>query len=281
MLLVAILAAVVLTHSTIPAAAHGADAGADLPDALSTDEIIVTALQIPRDKLPTGVYWNYQSRLPSKIARENAQIFLQCALRSSALESIREVVDGEPNSAKARFAQGWIRKTHRGCYPPKGLAEYTMPFTPVTIIDAGRSALDRGVIIETVLARYAPDAKLTSEITVSPEVQSRFRQREGFRNRLRLPVDRDALILATCFVRQQPVLATRLFHSKPGSLLERGIIQTIIIEGRECIGKASRITVDPSFTRVYIIDAFYRWVVAARGVESLIPTAARTALLKR
>jgi len=281
MLLVALLTAVLITHSTVPAAAHRADAAADLPDASSTDEIIVTALQIPRDKLPTGVYWNYQSRLPSKIARENAQMFLLCALRSSASESIREVVDGEPNSAKARFSQGWIRTTHRGCYPPNGLAEFTMPLTPGTIIDEGRSVLDRGVIVETVLARYEPDAKLTLAVTANPEVQSRFRQREGFRNRLRPPIDRAALILATCLVRQQPVLATRLFHSKPGSFLERGTIQTIIIEGRECIGKASRITVDPSFTRVYIIDAFYRWIVAARGVKSLIPTASRTALLKR
>ncbi len=259
--------------AAIPVAAYSAEASEVLPDASSADEIIVTALNIPREKLPTGVYWSQQSRLPSKIARENAQMFYRCALRSSALNSIRAVVDGEPNSAKARFAQGWIRETHRGCYPPMGLAGHTRPSESSTIRDVGISPLDRGVIVETVLKTYEPDAALTPAITSDPAVQSRFKQREGLRNRLRLPVDRDALILATCLVRQQPVLATRLFRSEPGSLLERGLIQTIIVEGRECIGHASRVTVDPSFMRVYVMDAFYRWVVASRGVESLIPAA--------
>jgi hypothetical protein len=274
MLLLALLVAVSAGPVAIPVAAHNVEAPADLPDASSADEIIVTALKIPREKLPTGVYWSYQSRLLSKIARENAQMFYRCALRSSAVKSIRMVVDGEPNNAKTRFAQGWIRETNRGCYPPTGLAGNTGPSEANTILDAGRSVLDRGVIVETVLKTYVPDAALTPTITSDPAVQSRFKQREGFRNRLRLPVDRDALILATCLVREQPVLATRLFHAEPGSLLERGLIQTIIVEGRGCIGDASRVTVDPSFMRVYIMDAFYRWVVAARGVESLIPATA-------
>ena len=71
MLRVALLAA--LSAATIPVAAQKADVPAILPDASSGDDIIVTALRIPRERLPTGVYWNYQSMLPSKIARENAQ----------------------------------------------------------------------------------------------------------------------------------------------------------------------------------------------------------------
>ena len=260
---VALLAA--LSAATVPVAAQKADVPAILPDASSGDDIIVTALRIPRERLPTGVYWNYQSMLPSKIARENAQMFFRCALKTSRLKSMRMVVDGEPNSAKARFAQGWIKTTHRGCY------QYTAPAMPETIADVGESILDRGVIVESVLKSYAPDAALTPSITSDAAVQSRFQQREGLRNRLRLPNDRDALVFASCLVRQQPVLATRLFQSEPGSLLERGLIQTIIVQGRECVGHASRVTVEPSLVRVYIMDAFYRWVVAARGVESLIP----------
>ncbi|MEG8052678.1 hypothetical protein QP185_04475 [Sphingomonas aerolata] len=63
-------------------------------------------------------------------------------------------------------------------------------------------------------------------------------------------------VFASCLVRQQPVLATRLFQSEPGSLFERGLIQTIIVQGRECVGHASRVTVEPSLVRVYIMDAF-------------------------
>lgn len=271
MLLFALMVAVSAAGVPIPAEAQSPDAPLALPDASSSDDIIVTALQIPREKLPTGVYWNYESSLPSRIARENAQMFLRCALKSSDSKSVRMVVDGEPNSAAARFAQGWIRATHRGCYPPTAFAGYTMPSSSRTIIDVGQSALDRGVIVESVLKTYASDATLTPSITSNPAVMSRLQQREGFRNRLRLAVDRDALMLATCLVKHEPVLATRLFRSEPGSLLERGLTQTIIIQGRECIGGASRVTVDPSYMRVYILDAFYRWVVAARNVESLIP----------
>lgn len=269
MLRIALLAA--LTAATAPAAAQKAEVLTTVPDASSADDIIVTALRIPREKLPTGVYWNYQSLIPSKIARENADMFLRCALKSSDLKSIRMVVDGEPNSANARFAQGWIKTTHRGCYPPTTLAGYIAPAMPNTIADVGGSILDRGVIVESVLKAYAPDAALTPSITADAAVQSRFQQREGRRNRLRFPSDRDALVLASCLVRQQPVLATRLFRSNPGSLLERGLTQAIIVQGHECVGRVSRITVDPSLVRVYIMDAFYRWIVAARGIESLIP----------
>jgi hypothetical protein len=273
MLLIALMLAVSAASAPGQAAAQTGDAPVALPDASSTDDIIVTALRIPREKLPTGVYWNYRSILPNRIARENSQMFIRCALGSDALQSARTVVDGEPNSATARFAQGAIRERNRGCYPPTALAGYTTTSMPNTILDAGTSVMDRGVIIESVLRAHAPDAALTPAMTSDPKVQSRFQSREGFRNRFRLPGDRDALIYATCLVRQQPVLATRLFRSEPGSLLERGLTQALVVEGRQCIGRASRVTVDPSLMRVYVMDAFYRWVVAARGVDSLIPDA--------
>jgi len=269
MLRIALFAA--LGATALPATAQQAAAPVPLPDATSSDDIVVTALRIPREKLPAGVYWNYQTLLVSRIARENAEMFFRCAMKSGALEGVRKVVDGEPNSATARFWQGWISQTHRGCYPPTRLAGYTPSGRPAGIIDFGESRLDRGVIVENVLRAYAPDAQLTPAMTADPAVRSRFQQREGLRNRKRLPDDRDALVFASCLVRQQPVLATRLFHARPGSLLERGLTQTIIIEGRDCLGGTKRVTVDPSLVRVYIMDAFYRWVVAARGVDSLIP----------
>lgn len=174
-------------------------------------------------------------------------------------------------TVRTRFAQGWIRTTNAGCYPPTNFANRTNPAMQDTIADFGASTLDRGVIVEAVLKSYAPDAALTPSMTSDPVIQNRFQQREGLRNRLRLRNDRDALVFASCLVKQQPVLATRLYQSEPGSLLERGLTQTIIVQARECVGRASRVTVDPTLVRVYIVDAFYRWVVAARGVESLIP----------
>ena len=259
-LLIAVLAA------AAPVAAQRPAPPSSLPDASSSDEIIVTALRIPRDKLPAGVYWDTQSLLDSRVARENAQAFMKCALKSSDTALVRRVVDGEPNSATARYAQGWIKATHRSCYPPP----------PVTsnIVDGGGSILERGVIVEMALKSYAPDAALTREIIADGTVQTRFRERENYRNRLRVAQDYGALAFSSCLVKRQPVLSTRLFRSEPGSLLERGLIQAMIIGGRECLGGASRVTIDPSLMRVYIIDSFYRWVVAARGTESLIPAGA-------
>lgn len=244
-----------------------------LPDQTSNDDVIVRALHIPREKLPTGVYWNYQSMLPLRIVRENSELFLRCAMRLDSGRWVSEVVDGEPNSANARFAQGSIIENHRGCYPTIRSAGLVWSNVPNSIADLGQSRVDRGVIVEAVLKTFAADAELTPAMTNDPVVQNRFRQREGYRNRLRLPEDRDALRFAACLVEEQPILATRLVRSAPGSALERGLTQTIIVEGRQCVGGASHVTIDPTLARVYIVDAFYRWVVAARGVETLIPAA--------
>ena len=260
----------VLASLSSIAMAQETPAVATLPDAGSTDDIIVQALRIPRSELPTGVYWNYPSILNSRIRRESAQMFFHCALGFGNTQFVRNVVDGEPNSATARISQSRIIETHKGCYPLDGSAGIIVsnnPFTP----DAYQSHIDRGVIVESVLNAYAPDAALTPAITGDATVVRRFRQREGVRNRYRLPVDRDALRFSSCLVEDQPVLATRFIRSKPGIELEQGLLQTLIVEGRSCIGGAKRVTIDPTLARSFIADAFYRWVVAARNVESLIP----------
>jgi hypothetical protein len=264
------LLALSLIVAPVAVQAQQAEFPASLPEAESSDDIIVQGLRIPREKLPTAVYWNYQSMLGMRIMRENAQMFMRCALKSTDRRWLRKVVDGDPNGADARFAQGQISQTHRGCYPPDRSFGMMVTRFPIGAAEVGESRLDRGVIVEQVLADYAPHAMLTPEMTGDPTVKSRFRQREGVRNRLRLPDDRDALIFASCLVEQQPVLATRLFRSMPGTSLERGLTQAIIVQGRVCVGNANRVTIDPSLARTYIIDAFYRWVVAARGVDSLI-----------
>ena len=253
------------------AGAQGGLPPQELPHADSTDDIIVQALRIPREKLPTGVYWNYFSMLNGRIRRENAQMFMRCALRSGERNLARDVVDGEPNSATARFAQGWIIERHKGCYPPARSTGIMNVGGPTTVADIGNSPLDRGVIVESVLKAYAPDAALTPAITGDGAVRQRFRAREGVRNRLRLPGDRDSLVMASCLVEHQPVLATRLIRSMPGSKLEQGLTQAIFVEGRGCLNGVSQLTLDPTITRTYIVDAFYRWLVAARNVDSLIP----------
>jgi len=243
-----------------------------LPAADDPDEIVVSALRIPREKLPTGVYWSYPTILASRITRENADMFMRCALNIARSDWLLEVVDGEPNSADARFFQARISAASAGCYPPlrtSGLM-LTAANTPINVVP-NVGAVDRGAIIDSVLRTYAPDAALTIEATQDPVVRARFVAREGVRNRLRLPADRDGLVLAACLVREQPEFATRLVKSPPGSQLERGLTQAILVDGRSCLAGAQSVSIDPTFFRTYLSDAYYRWVVAARGVDSLIP----------
>lgn len=256
---------------SVSVTAQERDRTVTLPDAQSNDEIIVNGLRIPREKLPTGVYWSYDTLLPGRVTRERTAMLMRCALRIGDRRLVRQVVDGEPNSAVSRAALGRLIDANGGCYPPDPKAWSLFSVTPLTVTDMGAPQLDRGIIIEQVMRSYAPDAALTPADIADPAVQDRFMGREGVRNRLRPPTDRDALVFASCLVREQPVLATRLFRSDPGSLLERGLVQTMLIEARTCTAETKRVTVDPGMIRLYVVDAFYRWVVAARGVDSLIP----------
>ncbi len=254
-----------------PVTAQQRDTPVIQPDAQSNDEIIVNGLRIPREKLPTGIYWSYNTLLPGRVTRERTEMQLRCALRIGDQRLVRQIVDGEPNSAVSRAALARLLDANHGCYPPDPKAWVLTSVTPLEVTDLGDTQLDRGIIMEQVLRSHAPDAALTPRDIADPKVQARFMDREGLRNRLRLPTDRDALVFGSCLVRQQPVLATRLFRSAPGSLLERGLVQTMLIEAKPCIADVKRVTVDPTTIRLYVIDAFYRWVVAARGVDSLIP----------
>ncbi|WP_221364128.1 hypothetical protein [Sphingomonas jinjuensis] len=243
-----------------------------LPTAQDGDEIIVEALRIPRSKLPTGVYWNDMGRLEAKVDQEQRRLYFRCALSFSDPLMLRRVVDGEPNGAMATHAQGHIVLKGRACQPGLSFIAKVSTEYP-NVIDYGRRPQDRGAIIELALQRYSPDATLTAAETQDPVVQQRYRQREYARNRLRLPADRNAWLVTSCLVREQPELATRLTRAQPGSNLERGLIQTMLVEGRTCLGGVKRLTVEPATYRPYIVDAFYRWVVAARNVASLIPAA--------
>jgi hypothetical protein len=127
-----------------------------LPQAELTDDIIVEGLRIPREKLPTAVYWNYQSMLAMRILRENSEMFMRCALKSTDVHWLREVVDGESNSADARFAQGRISQTHRGCYPPDRSVGLMLMRFAIGTADLGGSRIDHRVIVEQVMTNYGP-----------------------------------------------------------------------------------------------------------------------------
>ena len=115
-----------------------------------------------------------------------------------------------------------------------------------------------------------PDADLTRSETGDKAVQARFDAREVPRNRYRLPADYRTFAIAVCLVRMQPEATVQLLHTRPGSDGENKIERTIVGRARVCVGDAREVSFDAIRLRFYLIDALYRWIVAARGVDTLI-----------
>lgn len=210
---------------------------------------------------PTG------QAVPNRENYSKSKVFAEC-IRDISPAVMRKIVDGPPNRADTRYAQGLLVDKHITCYlktqPPPG------PAAPLNVISSGESVFDRGALLEQVFAQYASHAKLTAAETNDPAVQQRFDAREVQRNRWRLPVDYHTFAIAVCLVRMQPAMATALRMSKAGSRREKALEQAMIGRGRVCVGDAQRVTFDSIKFRFYLIDALYRWIVAARGVDTLI-----------
>ncbi|MCT8001778.1 hypothetical protein NZL82_07775 [Sphingomonas sanguinis] len=246
------------------AASQKKDRGA-LPASNSSDEVIVQALKIPHVKLPINVHWAARSELGSRIAYERADQFLRCAMDIGDPKWLRRAVEGPPNFSSTRYAQFMIAVANAGCYPPR-----LLDADPNTG-DYANSAIDRGVLIERTLRAYAPDAALDRSQTFDPEVRARFIKTEAAHNRYRLGPSLAAFSLSACLVQTQPELATRLFRAEQGGDLVRGLEQIMIVNAPECLKGLKRVTIEPTTMRIHLIEAFYRWILAARNLPSLIP----------
>lgn len=236
-----------------------------LPDGGSSDEIIVKALSLPRDKLPVNVRWAPVDNTQINIAYERADTFLGCAFAKASRDWLRKAVEGPPDFASTRYAQGMVIQTHWGCYPPPGDRPAWNP------AEMGGSFLHRGILLERTLRQFAPDASLDAAQTFDPKVRARFRKVETEHNRYRQNPEMSGYIVAACLVQTQPVLATRLVRSQQGSDLERGLEQAVLVNSTECLEGVKKLSIEPTTLRLYLVDAFYRWVLAARNVSTLIP----------
>lgn len=222
---------------------------------------------------------------------EHSEQLAKCAARSklSDRSRLRAVVDGEFNTATQIMAQDRIKRIYIGCSESASLLSFTSP--PQSDLEKagafgdkdtrtgsfqtagaplGYSIYDRGALTVQALKLYAPDLKLTRVQTNDAAVQSRFNLREVPRNRFRLPEDYRYFEIAVCVVRVEPKLSVRLALSD-GSARFSDVQAALIDRARVCVGGAKNVRVDPTQFRLYIADAVYRWAVAARGVDSLIP----------
>lgn len=102
-------------------------------------------------------------------------------------------------------------------------------------------------------------------------MQKRFDRRELPLLRDRIAADRAFFEAAVCFVRFQPEFSRRLVQATTRFPAYKRIEAAIVNGARPCIGNARRVYFDPTHFRLFIADALYRWLVAAQGVDTLIP----------
>lgn len=256
------------------------------------DDIIVEGYRRRPDLDTTVRLPNNVSVIRNRRSYDDSERMARCALRSrlSDYSWLRKVVDGEFNTARHAYAQDRLKRIYVTCGEganalfvqggtsseqdrASGMAGGQAGISPnVDATPLGRSIYDRGAYTVQVLKRFAPDLSLTRAQTEDPAVQARFNARETARNRFRLPSDYRYFEVAVCMVRVEPRLAVRLARSTGPARF--GDVQAALIDrARICVGGAKNVEVDPTQFRLYIADAVYRWAVAARGVDSLIPAA--------
>jgi hypothetical protein len=281
-----------LFHLSIAAAALFAQQSPASMDDSQPDDIVVKGYRsgkepIKRVRAPAAV-----SIVRNRQTYEYSEKLAKCAARGrlANLSRLRDVVDGEFNQARQVAAQDRLFRINITCSQSTTLQNFRSPpraaqsvdlqsaaqggfAGPLNIPDAaplGRSIYDRGAFTIAAMKMYAPGITLTRQEVNDPAVQARFNAREAKRNRFRLPADYRYFEVAVCMVRVEPRLAVRLALSDGPARL--GDVQEALIDrARICVGNAKSVRVDPTQFRLYIADAVYRWTVAVRGVDSLIP----------
>ena len=177
---------------------------------------------------------------------------------------LRDVLDRRVNSVLQQNAQRRLVDGNGACS------------SDMEPIGAGFEGYDinyyaRGALYIEALQMFAPDLKLTTKDTENAAVQARFNAREIPLAKFRLPADQRYFRVAICLVRLQPELSTDLVirdHTPPATFR---IEAAIVNRAKSCIGNARRVNFDPAQLRFYLGEALYRWTLAARSVDTLVP----------
>lgn len=252
------------------------------PSASAPQDVVVQGV-VPLDKnAPVRVQEDYRTTYGRHLIREQSELFARCA-KNLDVGLVRAAIDSPLNTPKSYYALGKLLASDLGCYPglkPPGLHDAKEqdlmalgscnPRRVNDLLVDCRAPFDRAAILEAALHRFAPNLALSQQDTGNPAVRARFNAREVALNQYRLQPDFLYFEIAVCLVRLQPDLATRIFQTEPGSRSDRQLEAAILVQGRRCVGNKPKVKYDPSELRLYLMDAFYRWGVAARGVTTLI-----------
>ncbi|WP_294294045.1 hypothetical protein [uncultured Sphingomonas sp.] len=205
---------------------------------------------------------------------QKSEQFAKCAKNVDA-QSLGPLIDGDMNSPAQTYALDRIIRNNLGCYPdlpfgthPPELGECNA--IGVFDVTVCRNLYDRGALMEAAIARYAPDATLNAAEVNDTAIQQRLNLREAGRNGKRIPIDRFLFQVGICMTRMQPELVTRIVQAHGDAALQNALTMKVLDETRPCIGGAKKVRMEPTQLRYYLVDAFYRWVVAARDVGTLL-----------
>lgn len=211
--------------------------------------------------------------------QSRAEQFAKCMMFFDA-DLLRKAIDGPVHQSSTVFALGRLIQINFGCYrdqevvPPREAAELgecnAATINYATGAKECRAPYDRAAILRRVMAKYGGPLELTGKQTRDPAVQARFDAREVPRNRLRRDDDKLMFEISVCLVRMAPELSVDLVEANDKKQ-QYWLEDDIIDNARPCIGGAQQLGIDPAELRDYISDSVYRWIVAARNVDSLIP----------
>ncbi|WP_232474069.1 hypothetical protein [Sphingomonas sp. MA1305] len=200
-----------------------------------------------------------------------AERFTKCAITPGMRDTsdLRAAIDGVINSPRQSFGQTQFVKKHSTCAQDVFAAQHFGNAAAAGGYDS--SYYDRGAMTLRIVQLFSPDLTLTKDQTADADVQARFNLREIPLAKFRLPTDRRFFEMAICQVRQAPELSVRLIKANGYDEITR-TEAAIVNATPDCTGHAKKVFFDFAQFRFYIADAVYRWAVAAKGVDTLIPT---------
>ncbi len=206
------------------------------------------------------------SAVGSRTVFDRAQLWAKCASEPASptrIAYLRQIFGTRTNSTKQAFAFQRLAQLTLACAPD--------PQAALGGRITGNPYYDRGALTIEVMKRIDPRLTLTRKQTGDPVVQARFNARETPLAKFRLPVDMRYFETAVCFVRLQPELSMQLaLTDKPLDTVRR-LEAAIVNRAKICVGNARRVYFDGVQFRFYIADAAYRWTLATRGIDSLLP----------
>lgn len=254
------------------AATFSPQSAATPPNIVTSQDVVVTGLRDLDDPKSAVTRRTLGSGRVGMGAKRSARLFAlaqryaRCAVNDAPTVRVylRGALDGVINGASQRFNQQRVADVRASCTQDPASRQ------AIVSSDYDTSYYERGALFIAAMAKFAPDVSLSTAQTSDPAVQARFNAREIPLARFRLPVDRRYFEIAVCLVRLQPDLSVRLTRVE-GADATAQLEAAIVNGGRICVGNAKKVYFDASQFRFYIADAVYRWAVAARGVDSLIP----------